>query len=78
MQLDIIYFKEQPIIRKQENPNWRHERKKKSKWHVFVFSFMGILFKRFASLGFLKICTFLKNRGTQAWDAESTSPRDVP
>lgn len=49
-------------------------KEKKIKRHVFVFSFMVILFKRFASLGFLKISTILKNRGTQAWD----TPRDVP
>lgn len=35
---------------------------------------MGIIFKGFESLDFLKICTFLKNGATQAWDA----PQDVP
>lgn len=35
---------------------------------------MGVTFKRFESLDFLKICTFLRNGATQAWD----TPQDVP
>ena len=41
---------------------------------MYVFSFLGIILKGFESLDFLKICTFLKNGATQAWDA----PQYVP
>lgn len=35
---------------------------------------MGVILKGFEPLDFLKICTFLQNGATQAWDA----PQDVP
>lgn len=41
---------------------------------MYIFFFMGVIFKRFESLDFLKICTFLKNGATQVWD----TPQDVP
>lgn len=47
----------------------KNQRKK-----VYVFSSIQVIFKRFESLCFLKICTFLKNGATQQWDA----PQDVP
>lgn len=50
------------------------EKKKKSKRKVYVLFFMGVIFKGFESLDFLKICAFLKDGATEAWDDSQNVP----